>query len=647
MATGWIRAYADENSAVKSKISYYYRSKRSAFRKSFIAEMKASEDDNAVVLKQFSWGDQVELPEGLSKETWTKVVHDGEEGVILSKHLVEIAYVKRKGRSENSAQVTMTLENGDKKKLLWGDLIQIVKAGVNRCEVRARGFQGKMDVDDLTEEALLEVYFIDVGQGDGVLLRTPDGKHLLIDGGLERTKQQTGKNAADFVDWKFFADYGHYRIKLDSLMASHSDNDHYGGLHDLVRKSTMASRELDCTGVDIDTFHHPGLSRWKTVKNAIPPHKQGLGAEMDETFIQLLGDRTHAEQSVAKDAVEKLSGPWEWFISDILENSENTKFERVSIDEEHITDGKPLPLLWPTEAGCDIRVLSPVTKEVNGQIGLPNLGSKSFNTNGHSICLRIDYGSAKILMTGDLNSESMNWLKQCYGDRMGSWECDVAKACHHGSHDISYGFLEKIRAAATVISSGDAEGHSHPRPEIVGASAMTGYTSIDREKDRLITPLIYMTEIERSVSLGAINRIDIRKAPCGDDEVDVSLLGRSVDELNEKAFLSPEDRKAWSKISDKKEADKFLREVQKKEKTVFEAMENDLKYSRIKVEFNLSVPQGPLHAKNTSKRAWNARLMEKNHYGLVNVRTDGDLIMCATLDETEHKWVVHTFSARF
>ena len=643
MATGWIRAYAEENTAVRSKISYYKREQRAAFRKSFKTELKAKASDNSNLLKQLKWGDEVELPNGLSTDIWTKAKHKSTEGFVLSKHLIEVAYVKR----DRDMQAEMVYENGDKKKLLWGDLVQIVKPGAKRCEVRARGSQGKMNVTDLTSVALLEVYFVDVGQGDGVLLRTPDGRHMLIDGGLERAKQQTGKNAADFVDWKFFADYGHYRIKLDSMMASHSDNDHYGGLHDLVRTSIMADRELDCLGVDIHTFHHPGLSRWSTVKNANPSHKHGLGTLSDDNFTLLLDDRAHAEQSVNSKSKEKLSGPWKSFVNDILENSKTTKVQQITIAEQDIASGKQLPLLWPTKADCEIRVLGPISRKVNGKTGLPDFGSKSFNTNGHSICLRVDYGAAKILLTGDLNTESMKWLNKCYGDRMGAWECDVAKACHHGSHDISYGFLEKIKAAATVISSGDAEGHSHPRPEIVGASAMTGFVNIDREKDRLVTPLIYMTEIERSVSLGAINRIDFRNVPSGTDKLDGTILGREVDEFKEQGYLSPEDRKIWSKIKNKKDANKFLRQVRKAQKPALEAMQNDLKFNNIKVDFNLSVPQGPLSAKYVTKRAWKARIMEKNHYGLVNVRTDGELIMCATLDETEHKWVIHTFPARF
>jgi hypothetical protein len=34
-------------------------------------------------------------------------------------------------------------------------------------------------------------------------------------------------------------------------------------------------------------------------------------------------------------------------------------------------------------------------------------------------------------------------------------------------------------------------------------------------------------------------------------------------------------------------------------------------------------------------------------YGLVNVRTDGDTILCATLNEGKHKWDIKKFSSRF
>ena len=56
-----------------------------------------------------------------------------------------------------------------------------------------------------------------------------------------------------------------------------------------------------------------------------------------------------------------------------------------------------------------------------------------------------------------------------------------------------------LRIQITIISSGDNEGHNHPRPRIVAASALTGHKLI--KDDRVVTPLIYSTEIARSYKI--------------------------------------------------------------------------------------------------------------------------------------------------
>lgn len=657
MATGWIRAYAEENTAVKTKVSFFERDERAQFRSKFTTSLRKSKSSGSAELAKLKWGDVVDLPNGLSSDDWTKVTAKSKTGFVETSHLVEVAYVRKgKGSAGYSYQVVMDYEDYDTdstkyfpstKKLIWGDLVQITARGPKRCEVRVRGTHGKMDTKDLEGgEALLDVYFIDVGQGDGVLVRTPDFKHMLIDGGLARREQQTGKNAADLVDWKFFFDYGDHRVRLDSMMASHSDSDHYGGMHDLIRDTKSADRELDCLGVDIKTFHHPGLSRWKNVPSANPPHSDGLGPKKSGSFIRLLDDRGDAEATFKAGAKETLSGPWRWFIEAILENSKKTKFERVMVSKDVVANAA-LPDLWPKSGGVEVKVLGPVSKEVGGKPALPDLGKKSINTNGHSICLRLDYGKARILLTGDLNSASMNWLEDCYDDKISAFKCDVAKACHHGSHDISYRFLEAINAAATVISSGDAEGHAHPRPEIVGASACSGFKYVDRDKDRLVTPLIYMTEIERSVTLGAINRIDIRNMPLSTGSADGAILGRPLDEIRGKGFLSPSDRKKLKGKTDENQIKKILRDAAKAAKNEFASVQADTERGSIRVDVNLDVPLGPVDKKNEKKRLWRSRVMQKTHYGLVNVRTDGKTIMCATMNETEKKWIIHTFPARF
>ena len=280
MTKGWIRAYEEEDKKVGGSAPYYFRDKRAKFRDSFKTDMRKGRSGSSGLVNKLKWGDEVELPSGLAKGTWTTVKSGIKSGFVKTAHLVQLAWVKRSEpkKSDNGFSKELKLPGGKKGKPLWGDLVQILNwEDGNQCRGRVRGQVGSLSRNDLMENPLAEVYFVDVGQGDGVLVRTPDGRHMVIDGGLERTKQLTGKNAADFIDWKFFIDYGDFRIRLESLMASHSDSDHYGGLHDLVRTGTVADRELDCIGVDIKTFHHPGLSRWKQVKNAVPSQNRGLG----------------------------------------------------------------------------------------------------------------------------------------------------------------------------------------------------------------------------------------------------------------------------------------------------------------------------------------------------------------------------------
>lgn len=656
MATGWIRAYADELEQFSFRDrDHTERDARAAFREAFTTVLRDAADAAAAELRVLRWGDGVDLPDGISADEWTAASIDGQSGFIKTAHLVEVAYVDRRDEDDGfKTQISYERSKAGggmetvRKELIWGDCVQILRRNGATCHARGRSIFGEVPAAHLVSEPLMEVYFVDVGQGDGVLVRTPDARHILVDGGLERAKQQTGKNAADFVDWKFFYDYGHFEIQIDSLTASHSDNDHYGGLHDLVRLTSVAERELDCRRTRITTFHHPGLSRWENRPGANPPHRDGLGPVEDSGagdphFVRLLDDRADAEQAIVNDAEHELSGPWKSFIRDVLANSETTAVERVGVSRAQL-DRRELPLLWEDTPGYEIKVLGPVTIDTNGATSLPDLGPKSYNTNGHSVCYRIDYGNARILLTGDLNKPSMDWLAESYGDLMGAWRCDVAKACHHGSHKISYRFLQAMQPAATVISSGDAEGHAHPRPEVVGASAMTGRVEVDVENDVLKTPLVYMTEVERSVTLGALDRLDIKGLPGSDDE-SITVVGRYVDELNDKALLSSEQEK---RIRDAPEAEQqqLRKDLRKETREYFRDTVENKVAGDFKAVYSMTVANGPVSARYKKRSLWRSRILDTNHYGLVNVRTDGELVMCATMDETEDDWIIHTFTAR-
>ncbi|MBY0537954.1 MBL fold metallo-hydrolase [Patescibacteria group bacterium] len=72
---------------------------------------------------------------------------------------------------------------------------------------------------------ILSVTFLDVGQGDAVLIETPDGVQLLIDGGPDNTVL---RRLSEELPW--------FDTSLDVVLGTHPDKDHIGGLVDVLKR---------------------------------------------------------------------------------------------------------------------------------------------------------------------------------------------------------------------------------------------------------------------------------------------------------------------------------------------------------------------------------------------------------------------------
>jgi competence protein ComEC len=71
----------------------------------------------------------------------------------------------------------------------------------------------------------LTVSFLDVGQGDAILVQTKDGVELLIDGGPDSSVLRGIGNRMPFWD-----------RRIDAVVATHPDKDHIGGLVDVLKR---------------------------------------------------------------------------------------------------------------------------------------------------------------------------------------------------------------------------------------------------------------------------------------------------------------------------------------------------------------------------------------------------------------------------
>ncbi len=71
----------------------------------------------------------------------------------------------------------------------------------------------------------LEVVFLDIGQGDAILIKTPYGQNILIDGGPDNT---VIKRLAENFSW--------WDKKIDLMILTHPHDDHVSGLIDVIKR---------------------------------------------------------------------------------------------------------------------------------------------------------------------------------------------------------------------------------------------------------------------------------------------------------------------------------------------------------------------------------------------------------------------------
>ena len=458
--------------------------------------------------------------------------------------------------------------------LLWGDPVHVLSSSGESVKVRARGMMGWVPEAALSNKSLLEIYVIDVGQGDSVFLKTPDGKWHLIDAGVANRDQMTKKGAANFLRWKFQTDLGQREVLLASVILTHPDYDHYGGLLDVLAGKLFDGRTLP---IKVGKFYHSGLGRFKgspglgkSAHGKVEPFPGGYhGIQRRGTFIAELLDGKDSFSNPPRelrDTFEECAA---------LVGRVPCDVHRLSHRDRHV------PGYGPRQNAVTIRVLGPILEEfAPGRFGFRRLGSDSVTGNGHSVVLRLDYGQARILLTGDLNARSQKLLLSYHSEA--EFAVDVAKGCHHGSEDVDMDFMRTLKARATVISSGDNEDYAHPRPSLIGASGRYGREA-ESPEGRMLPPLVYSTELARSVRLAyaASVRVDLDGEPGG--------LPRTV----------------------------------KPENTKVKARRTRAKYR--------SLEHTPLSTDLI--------------YGLVNVRTDGVHILCATMEEKGTDFDVKVFKA--
>ena len=252
----------------------------------------------------------------------------------------------------------------------------------------------------------LEIAALDVGQGDGFVLRK-GALVFTIDNG------STSKNL--FPEQIFFPYCKAKRIQhIDYALLTHCDRDHISGIQALLEKNPSIS-----------------LSHLILPASALQDHRYDLLKRLaynhgaDVSYWQKGDELVFSEQGICLSAKKTA-----W-----AENPSTSKKR------------------GPDTKGHQLHI----------RCFYPNDSTYIEEANAHSIGCLLEYGHFRMLFTGDMPKESEEALLENCRETEASPIVDVLKLAHHGSKTSSCpSFLSETRAKFALFSYGKKNRYGHP-----------------------------------------------------------------------------------------------------------------------------------------------------------------------------------------
>ena len=257
----------------------------------------------------------------------------------------------------------------------------------------------------------LEIAALDVGQGDGFVLRK-GALVFTIDNG------STSKNL--FPEQIFFPYCKAKRIQhIDYALLTHCDRDHISGIQALLEKNPSIS-----------------LSHLILPASALQDHRYDLLKRLaynhgaDVSYWQKGDELVFSEQGICLSAKKTA-----W-----AENPSTSKKR------------------GPDTKGHQLHI----------RCFYPNDSTYIEEANAHSIGCLLEYGHFRMLFTGDMPKESEEALLENCRETEASPIVDVLKLAHHGSKTSSCpSFLSETRAKFALFSYGKKNRYGHPHKSTV------------------------------------------------------------------------------------------------------------------------------------------------------------------------------------
>lgn len=281
-----------------------------------------------------------------------------------------------------------------------------------------------------------QAYFIDVGQGDAMVVTWRD-QAILVDGGVGAAAEANLLPFMDYLGLNYF----------DYALLSHQDRDHSAAAAELLSRGKIKALILPAYFTEQEFI-------WARTQ---PDFEQG------PALSYYLGPKGRVQLADESKRERKPTYP-----------ESITKEERIL----SLAAQRELPVLraWPGDRFM-------LDNELCLEVLPASLPRKqiTFSSNANSLFCALHWGPKTLLLTGD--AELINEEIYCGLDRQ---EVDLLKVSHHGSNSASTAaFLDQAKPSCAVISVGK-NSYGHPAPEVLRRLEERAITILRTDRDGCI-----------------------------------------------------------------------------------------------------------------------------------------------------------------
>ena len=286
----------------------------------------------------------------------------------------------------------------------------------------------------------LIVHYMNVGQGDGILIELPDGDEMLIDLGCKGVTVDYETVLKPYIQ-TYVEDNA-----IEHLVLTHTDEDHVSYLDNVIED------------FQINNVYMPYILANPGTGSAQKANAQAKIDALDQEKLNMFKDPDTIDTIVYAN----------FFINALSEPNCNI---HINMDDDNYTINNKIV----GEGNSYLISFICPTKDFYQNTNLGDAHAK----NAVSPVIIIEYNTRALVFTGDCNAywsgsnlkttEGNEWfmverIKALYGDS--GIDCDVLKVAHHGAEEASSNeFLDVVSCEYAVISCGTGNTYNHPRQE--------------------------------------------------------------------------------------------------------------------------------------------------------------------------------------